>query len=568
MRLARAALLFHRQASKLLPFRSALGRCSHLSAPLTWISTTRRSHPAALLHVPAAATAAAAMPSGELPAALQGLQPEALWRFFGELSKIPRPSKHEGRVLDWLKSFADERGLEWQQDSVGNIVIRRPGSGGGEAAPPVIVQGHIDMVCEKNADVAHNFMADAIRLVRKGDWIAADGTTLGSDNGIGVCAALALLDLPQSEELPALECLFTVDEETGLTGAFQLDGTMLHGRTMLNLDTEDWGDVFIGCAGGGDSVLRLSLEQEEVPAGYTALDIQVKGLLGGHSGINIHEDRGNAVRMAAATVEAGLAAVPAARLVDVRGGDKRNAIPRECSTTLAVPTAQVPTASDAVGRRFASFQQEYGLKEPGLSIMAAPAAAPPAACLAPAAAQQLVDLLLSLPHGVIKHSHAVEGLVETSTNLASIKPLAAKVAAGGAGGSPKAAFAVQCSTRSSLMPALEQVRSTIMRIGRLCGAEVEQDDAYPGWAPDPSSAIVKLTADTIGRITGKAPEVKAIHAGLECGIIGEKLPGLDCVSFGPTITGAHSPDEQVRISTVQHFWHATLDILHQLARRR
>lgn len=508
------------------------------------------------------------MPSGELPAALQGLQPEALWRFFGELSAIPRPSKHEGRVLDWLKGFAKERGLEWQQDSVGNIVIRRPGSGGGEAAPPVIVQGHVDMVTEKNADSAHDFMKDAIRLVRKDDWITADGTTLGSDNGIGVCAALALLDLPQTEELPPLECLFTVDEETGLTGAFQLDGGMLQGRTMLNLDTEEWGDVFIGCAGGGDSVLRLELEQEALPAGYTALDIQVKGLLGGHSGINIHEDRGNAVRMAAATVEAVLAAVPAARIVGMRGGDKRNAIARECTATVAVPAAEVDMASSCVACRFASFQQEYGLKEPALAITAAPAAAPPTACLIPAAGQQLVDLLLTLPHGVMKHSHAVQGLVETSTNLASIKPVDASAAAGSASVISKASFAVQCSTRSTLMPALEQVRSTIARIGRLCGADVEQDDAYPGWAPNPSSAIVKLTSDTIGRITGKAPEVKAIHAGLECGIIGEKLPGLDCVSYGPTITGAHSPDEQVRISTVLPFWEATLDILRQLARRR
>lgn len=501
------------------------------------------------------------MPASELPAALQGLEPAGIWAHFGELSKIPRPSKHEGRVLDWLKQFAADRGLDWQQDAVGNIVIRRPGSGGGENAPPVIVQGHVDMVCEKNTDTQHDFMTDPIRLVRAGDWIKADGTTLGSDNGIGVCAALALLDLPQSQALPPLECLFTIDEETGLTGAFELDGSMLHGRTLLNLDTEDWGDVFIGCAGGGDSVLRLNLQQEEVPAGFTALDVSVKGLLGGHSGINIQEDRGNAVRMAAATVEAVLAAAPDARLVGIRGGDKRNAIARECSATVAVPTAQFAAAQAAVVQRAAGFKQEYALKEPGLSVTAAPAATPPAKCLTAAAGGQLVDLLLTLPHGVVKLSHAVEGLVETSTNLASVKPVESDAAAG------QACFAVQCSTRSSLMPALEQVRSSINRIGRLCGAEVEQDDAYPGWAPNPGSSIVKLTAETIGRVTGKAPEVKAIHAGLECGIIGEKLPGLDCVSYGPTIIGAHSPDEQVRISTVQPFWVATLDILAQLAAR-
>lgn len=506
---------------------------------------------------------AATATAGELPPALVGLEPAALWRHFGELSKIPRPSKHEGRVLDWLKRFADERGLEWQQDAVGNIVIRRPGSGGGEAAPPVIVQGHIDMVCEKNADTQHDFMQDAIRLVRKGDWIAADGTTLGADNGIGVCAALALLELPPSETLPPLECLFTIDEETGLTGAFNLDGGMLRGRTLLNLDTEDWGDVFIGCAGGGDSVLTLRLEQEAAPAGSVGVAVEVKGLLGGHSGINIHEDRGNAVRMAAAVVEHVLQAAPEARLVSLAGGDKRNAIPRECSALLAVQAGQVQAVHAAVAQRLASYQQEFGIKEPQLAISAAQANEAPAQCLAPAAAGRLLDLLLTLPHGVMKYSHAVPGLVETSTNLASIKPQP-----GGSDVDGQAVFAVQCSTRSSLMPALEQVRSSIGRIGRLCGAEVEQEDAYPGWAPNPSSAIVKLTAETIGQVTGKQPEVKAIHAGLECGIIGEKLAGLDCVSYGPTITGAHSPDEQVLVPTVAPFWQATLAILRQLAARR
>ncbi|KAI3439136.1 hypothetical protein D9Q98_001544 [Chlorella vulgaris] len=501
------------------------------------------------------------MPADTGPvAALQGLQPEALWRHFGELSKIPRPSKHEDRVLDWLKAFAHERGLKWQQDGVGNIVIRRPGSGGGEGAPPVIIQGHVDMVCEKNADVAHDFMADPIRLVREGDWITADGTTLGSDNGIGVCAALALLELPSSQALPPLECLFTVDEETGLTGAFQLDGGMLRGRTLLNLDTEDWGDVFIGCAGGGDSTLVLKVEQEAVPPGYVGLCLEVKGLLGGHSGLNINEDRGNAVRMAAAVVEASLAAVPATRLVSLQGGDKRNAIPRECSALLVVPEGQMDAVQGAIRRRSEAFQQEFGLKEAGLAVTSAAASSTPPACLPAAGAQHLLDLLLTLPHGVIKNSHAVEGLVETSSNLASVK-------AQGAGDGATTSFAVTCSTRSSLMPALEQVRSSIKRIGLMCGAEVQQDEAYPGWAPNPGSAIVKLTADAIGHVTGTAPEVKAIHAGLECGIIGEKLPGLDCVSYGPTIRGAHSPDEKVLIPTVQPFWEATVEILRQLALR-
>ena len=504
------------------------------------------------------------MVAAALPPALDGLEPANLWSLFAELSSIPRPSKHEEHVIEWLKSFAAERKLECVQDAVGNLVIRRPGTGGGENAPPVIIQGHVDMVTEKNADTPHDFMTDPIRLVRDGDWITADGTTLGADNGIGVCTALAVLNLPSDAKLPPIEALFTIDEETGLTGAFGLDGNMLKGRIMLNLDTEEWPEVFIGCAGGGDSVLTLNLKQEEAPAGdTTVLEIAITGLKGGHSGVDIHEDRGNAVRMAAAALEKALSAAPHARLVSINGGDKRNAIPRECRAVVVAPSEEVQAIKDAVARVETDFKAEYGHREPDLHATAeATSTTAAAGVLSPSESDRLLNLLLTLPHGVVKYSHSVPGLVETSSNLASVRPSGAEAPTG------QVAYRIQCSTRSSLMPALERTRGAIRRIGGLCDANIEQDEAYPGWAPQPDAEIVGLTQRTIADVAGRLPAVKAIHAGLECGIIGEKLPGCQSVSYGPTIQGAHSPDEKVQISTVKPFWDATIKLLEQLADRK
>lgn len=492
---------------------------------------------------------------------VEGLEPPQLWAFFSQLSSIPRPSKHEGRVIDWIKDFASQRGLQWSQDAVGNLVVKRPGSAGGEAAPPVIVQGHVDMVTEKNADTKHDFMNDPIRLVREGDWITADGTTLGADNGIGVCAALALLDCPPASKLPPIEALFTIDEETGLTGAFGLDGSLLSGRTLLNLDTEEWPEVFIGCAGGGDSVLTLPLRREAV-ASSMLLEVAVTGLRGGHSGVEMHEDRANAVRLAAQALEAAFVAEPQARLVAINGGDKRNAIPRECRAILAVPMRGETSVRDVISQLESDANSEFGAIETGLKVSVAPLPSGTAEVLVlpPSEAEKLLSLLLVLPHGVIKYSHVVSGLVETSSNLASVRFV------DGVDGTT--CCHIQCSTRSSLMPALERCRASIRRIGTLCGAEVAQDTAYPGWEPRPEAEIVQLAQKVIAEVVGRQPAVKAIHAGLECGILGEKLPGCQSVSYGPTIKGAHSPDERVQISTVKPFWEATLKIMEHLADKR
>jgi dipeptidase D len=542
-----------------------LGRATPLAAS-SFTRVSARVFPAAA--APRRAAAAAAMPAAArpLPAALEGLEPAALWSLFGQLSAIPRPSKHEGQVLEWLKAFAAKRRLECRQDAVGNLVIRRPGSGGGEAAPTVVIQGHVDMVTEKHSHLAHDFMKDPLELVRSadGDWIGAAGTTLGADNGIGVCAALAVLDLPPGAKLPPVDALFTVDEETGLTGAFQLDPALIaaNARFMLNLDTEQFGEAYVGCAGGGDSKLALDLETEWPPEDSVVLEITVAGLLGGHSGIDIDADRGNAVKIAAAVAEAVLEAVPDARLALLQGGDKRNAIPREASADVAVPEAAADVAAAAVAAAAAAFRLEHGTLEPGLAIAAARKEQTPGQVLTAAATERLLGLLACLPHGVVKKSHAVAGLTETSSNLASVRPDAASSTL------HHARYCVQCSTRSSLAPALERVRGVIRRLGAAHGAAVEQDTAYPGWAPAPDAPVVGLARAAIAEAAGVPLEdvaVKAIHAGLECGILGEKLPLVSCVSFGPTITGAHSPDERVQISTVAPFFAATLGLLARLA---
>ena len=487
---------------------------------------------------------------------------------------LPLPS-----VLAWLKAFADARSLPWTQDAVGNLVIRRPGSGtplSGARAPPVILQGHVDMVTEKNADRAsHDFGADPLTLVLGGDgWLRADGTTLGADNGIGVAAALAVLDTPPHDPapLPPIEALFTVDEETGLTGAFGLDGGMLTGRTLVNLDTEEWGDIFIGCAGGGDSRITLPVSADPCAAPVVAtLSLSVSGLLGGHSGLCIHEGRGNAVGLAARLAEAavrGGGGSAAVRLVSMSGGDKRNAIPRECAATVAVCAggrATVDAALDAARTEADAIRQEYGGLEAGMRLeVVQPAEAspsPPPLPLTAASTDASLTLLRALPHGALRMSTAVPGLVETSNNLASVVPVA-----DGEGGS-LSALLIQTSTRSALLPALEAVRRSIAALATALGGSVTSDEAYPGWAPNPASRIVRLTAAAVEGVTGRAPGIGAIHAGLECGIISSRVPGgLDAVSFGPTITGAHSPDEAVRVDTVGPFYEALVRLLGVLAK--
>jgi len=481
-------------------------------------------------------------------------------------------------MLDYLKKFANDRKLEWVQDDEKNLVIKKAGTSGGEKAPTVVIQGHIDMVCEKNQDKVHDFFNDPLSLQLTEDgWLKADGTTLGSDNGIGVAAALAFLDLPATEKLPPLECLFTVDEETGLTGAFNISPSILEGRVMLNLDTEDWGKIFIGCAGGGESTVELPVTLETAPSDSLLYELRVEGLSGGHSGITIHEGRGNAVQLCAraadqvirSAVQSGGGGSPAAvssspiRLVELTGGDKHNAIPREASAFLQIPAAALPAAQAAAQAAAAALTAEYGLLETGMLVQLRAAskalAGTPSDCVLTAeAAARVLTLVLTLPHGVVKMSHAVEGLVETSNNVASLRVEVDTA-------SSAATYHVLTSTRSSLGPAIEAVRDNIERLGFICGGKVNRRAAYPGWNPNLDSKLLELVKAEYAALLGAAPEVNAIHAGLECGILGEKFPGMDMVSLGPTIRGAHTPEERVEISTVKPFWDLTLNVLRKLA---
>jgi len=483
------------------------------------------------------------------------LEPAPLWKYFAEISDIPRPSKQEAAILEYIKQFADVRGLRWQQDEIGNLLVHRPGSGGGEQADPVMLQGHVDMVCEKNAHTQHDFNSDPIQLQVDDKWLRATGTTLGADNGIGVAAALAVLDMNAEVKLPPIEALFTVDEETGLTGAFGLDGAMIRARCLLNLDTEEFGSVYIGCAGGGNSTLTIRASRSSMEGGMVPLKIGVTGLLGGHSGINIHEGRGNAVQMTGLIAAAVLSSSTSARLVAIEGGDKHNAIPREAHATVMLPKDEITKVQGAIASCERALRDEFGVLETkmAISVVAEEEAENKHLAFSPDDASRILATLRALPHGVIKMSHALEGLVETSNNVASIK-------------TSDVGVALTLSTRSFLGNALESTRDRLQAIADLSGGTLDRRPAYPGWAPQPGSPLVDLTVRKLGARSQMEPKILAIHAGLECGLLLEKCSTIsEAVSFGPTITGAHSPDEALEIETVKPFFLALLDILEHLA---
>lgn len=508
--------------------------------------------------------------------AIDKLEPQSLWSQFAILSSIPRPSKQEEAVIRYIKDFAEKRDLKWKQDSVGNLVVFHPGCGTGKDAPAVILQGHIDMVTEKNSDTVHNFETDPILLRRfqRGageEWLGAQATTLGADNGIGVAATLALLETPITDEtpLPPLEALFTVDEETGLTGAMELDAKALAltGKTMLNLDTEEWGELYVGCAGGGESTLKLPLVRDDSSGtDQTLVELKVEGLLGGHSGINIHEGRANAVLLCAQAVQAALEQEGVA-LVSISGGDKHNAIPREARACLLLANDKAREVVEQVLQKCqAAAVAEYGTLEKNLVMALVESKDSPSgvsSCPRPlerASAAKLLSLLLALPHGPIKFSHAMPDLVETSNNVASLSM-----------STDGGTATILCSTRSSIGSALESTRNKLSAIASLAGASIEKLPSYPGWNPNMDSEALKLgrrlLSERLGN--GQMPGVKAIHAGLECGLLIEKMGGdVDALSFGPTIKGAHSPDESIRIDTVPPFFDLVKDLLAELAKKR
>ena len=482
-------------------------------------------------------------------ATIRDLKPELVWTIFDDITRVPRPSKKEEHIIAFLLDFAKTHGIECRRDKVGNVVMRREATPGMEGRPTVILQSHMDMVCEKNSDVDFDFEKDAIRTRVDGEWVRAEGTTLGADCGIGMAAALAVLT-DESVEHGPIEALFTVDEETGLTGAFELEENMISGKYLINVDSEDEGELFIGCAGGIDTVASLRYHEEPAPANYVFYRVDVSDLLGGHSGDDINKGRANSNKIVARLL------MMADRLYECRmsyfcGGNLRNAIPREAYAIFGVPSR----LQRGFEKRYETFAEdvraEYRYTEPNfrMSLNAMPA---PESVLDEASQSALINALVGVPNGVLAMSHAVEGLVETSTNLASVKFEK--------GGTIVITTSQRSSVESRKIYAMRQVESVFA----LAGADVTHSDGYPGWAPNPDSRLLECCRESYVSLFGYEPKVKAIHAGLECGLFLEKYPDLDMVSFGPTLRGVHSPDERIEISTVTKFWQLLTDVLKRL----
>jgi dipeptidase D len=484
---------------------------------------------------------------------LSGLEPQHVWSHFDAIRQVPRPSKHEERIAAHVEAWAKARGFEVKKDATGSLAVKVPATKGHEKAEAVILQGHLDMVCEKNSDVELDFMKDPIQVKVEGDWVKAVGTTLGADNGVGVATAMAVADDPEVVHGP-IEILCTVDEETGLTGAKALDASIVSGRIMLNLDTEEDGSVYIGCAGGGDTISVLPITRRRGLLGSIPVRIAVKGLKGGHSGVQIHENRGNAIRLATRIVALAVERGIELDLVSIDGGSKHNAIPREAFAVCRVGKHEQQALGKVVEECLADFKGEFAAIEPDVQVAVEPLDDDDerSKVLNQHARDRLLHLLRSLPHGVLSMSRDVPGLVETSNNLAVVATEADQVR-------------VTTSYRSSVMPALFGVREMVRSASRQAGADVHEDEPYPGWKPNPDSPIVKKTVDAYERLFGQKPAIKAIHAGLECGLLLDKLPGLDVCSIGPEVVNAHSPDEAVQISSVQKFYKHVKELLRDLA---
>jgi len=478
------------------------------------------------------------------------LEPRAVWKHFDEILRIPRGSGNEAGMRAYVISVAAKHGLPSRQDKAGNVVVMKPGVAGRADKPVAVLQSHLDMVNEKNSDVTHDFEKDPITPRLEGEYLKATGTTLGSDNGIGVAAALALLEATNVQHGP-LELLFTIDEETGLTGASNLATDLLAGKTLINLDTEEEGSLYVGCAGGAGTEIFLPLKENDAPEGHAALQLKLAGLRGGHSGVDIHLQRGNANKLLArALYRLQRETKIKFRLASFSGGNKHNAIPREAFAVVLVLRREQKKFHAALAKQVAALQAEYATSDPGLALALEKAKAKTAWSNKTTAA--VLGLINALPHGVLMMSNDIPGLVETSTNLAIVEV-------------KKKRLRLHCSTRSSVNSALQGARDQIRAQAEACGAEAEEEAGYPGWKPNLQSHVLQVAQQAHRELFGVVPAIKAIHAGLECGIIGEKYPGMDMVSLGPQIEFPHSPDERVKISSVGNFYKLLVGALERLA---
>lgn len=481
---------------------------------------------------------------------MKNLQPKSLWENFYSLTQIPRPSGKKEEISAFLANYGRSLGLETIVDEIGNVIIRKPASAGYENHPGVILQGHMDMVPQKNSDKVFDFEKDPIEayVEDNGEWVTANGTTLGADNGIGVATAMAIL-ADKNVVHPPLEAFFTVDEETGMYGAFALKGGLLQGKTLLNLDSESEGELYMGCAGGVDTTARFDFEPVETEEGDVAVRVSIKGCKGGHSGCDINLQRANAIKLLFRFLKDAVANYEA-RLAYVEGGSLRNAIPREASAVITIPADGLDEMKQLVADYEDLFIREFDGVEDNISFTAEDVECPKTEL--PEDTQDfLIHAITLCPHGVYRMIPEMPDIVETSNNLAMI-------------GMENNRITVMCLTRSSVESRKEELRQIIQSAFALAGAETEFTGSYPGWKPNLHSHILEVMKDVYQKEFGNTPRIITIHAGLECGIIGRNYPGMDMISFGPTIEHPHSPDERVNIATVQKFYHFLLATLKEL----
>ena len=469
---------------------------------------------------------------------IKNLEPKVLWENFYSMTQIPHPSGHEDAIQDFVFNFGVKLGLNTKKDEVGNIIIRKPATAGMEDRKAIVMQGHLDMVPQKNSDKVHDFTKDPIETYIDGDWVTANGTTLGADNGIGAAAAMAVLESTTLKHGP-IEALFTATEETGMNGAFGLQPGCLEADILLNLDSEDEGELYVGCAGGVDVNIEFTYDQLIVPQDLVALQLNISGLKGGHSGMDIILGLGNANKLMVRFLRYATRELDV-QVASINGGSLRNAIPREAVATIVLPKESVADLKAAVSKYEAMYVAELSAKEPNLSFVVEDAAMP-TSLIEEVVLDNALDSIHACPNGVIRMSDAMAGLVETSTNLASVT-------------AQDGIITICCLLRSSVDSAKEELVERLESVFTLAGGYVQNNGAYPGWKPNLDSPILNAMQKVYETRWGKVPEIRAIHAGLECGLLGAVYPHWDMISFGPTIRSPHSPDERVNVASVAKFW--------------
>src|SRR5690554_1030883 len=483
---------------------------------------------------------------------IRELQPQELWNHFADLNAVPRPSKKEEQVIEFMMDFGKQLGLETHKDPIGNVIIKKPATAGMEDRKTVVLQSHLDMVHQKNNDTDFDFDTQGIEMYIDGDWVKAKGTTLGADNGIGVATIMAVL-ASNTMQHPAIEALFTIDEETGMTGAMELDGSLISGDILLNLDTEEDDEIDIGCAGGVDITAEAEYDEEDTPEGSLAYKITVKGLKGGHSGMDIHKGLGNANKIMNRLLYNGYEDF-GLQISEIQGGSLRNAIPRESVSNIIIAKLYQEAFEYDFGLLINEIKEEFSTVEPDLTIEVESLENLPAKVMPPMAQFYVVRGLYAAHNGVYKMSADFDDLVETSNNIAKVEVGNGKIT-------------IQCLTRSSVETSKYDLANALRAAFELMGCEVTLSGAYPGWTPNPNSGILKVAEEIYENQNNEKAKVVACHAGLECGILGSHFPEMDMISFGPTIRDAHSPDERVSVNSVQKYWKFVTEVLNNIPKQ-